>query len=78
MDNPTREEVKLYRLGSHCCLMCDKIAKAYLCALDMRDALKEALQDDGRNEGITKDGYPYWIAGRIQEEIKKFDADTVQ
>ena len=42
-------------------------------AIDLRDALQAAIEIEGRDEGVTADGYPYWIAGRIREEIKKFD-----
>ncbi len=50
-----------------------RLLRAYLHALDMRDALERIITGEGRDEGITDDGFPYWIARRVMEEIQKFN-----
>jgi hypothetical protein len=52
------------------------MAQAYLRALDMRDELQPILEDGYRNEGVSEDGYPYWVANRVAKAIKKFDGGS--
>ncbi len=46
MGNPTREEAELHFKENHTCLMCDRISKAYLRALDMRDKIAQILESE--------------------------------
>lgn len=87
MSNPTRAEVeghlrahsedanKHHNLNGQFVCHCSAchFGRGCLRGLGMRDALSAAIKTDGRDEGVTEDGYPYWISGRIADEIKKFD-----
>ena len=81
VSNPTREKVQgwidrgdwggegMDPLIDNACWL----ALSYLRALDTRDELQSILEDGYRPEGVSEDGYPYWVANRVAEAAKKFD-----